>query len=86
MLFPEMEDWKHGWVIKRGQKYFTAHYEKGARDKDRETEISEKVGQINDDRKERGTTGSSNPSCPSDWSAWYLDPSYEIPPNQAWFV
>jgi len=46
-------DWKHGWIIKGGQKHFTTHHEKGARDKNPKTQGRKtfEVGHTND-RKE----------------------------------
>jgi hypothetical protein len=71
---------KHGWFIKGGQKYFTAHNEKSSRDKNCETQERKtvQVGHTND-RKEEAPTRCGTAS------AWFLDTTFEIPPNQSWF-
>jgi hypothetical protein len=80
-----MEDWKHGWVIKCGQKHFTSHHETSARDKNRKIKISEKVGQPNDDRKVQGTAARPRIIAWRVVSRKEVNEALEIPPNQSWF-
>jgi len=78
------KDYKHGWVVKGGQKYFTTHNEKSPRDKNFKAESSEtlEVGHTND-RKENAPAGQETNSGRR--SAWFLDQTREIPPNKSWF-
>jgi len=50
-----MINWKHGWIIKGGQKYFTSHNEKSARYKNCEVEVQKiEVGQLRMTEKNHG--------------------------------
>jgi hypothetical protein len=80
-----MEARKHGWVIKGGQKYFTAHHEKSARDQNRKIKISEKVGQRNDDRKVQGTAARPRIIAWRVVSRKEVNEALQIPPNESWF-
>jgi len=92
-----MINWKHGWVIKGGQKYFTTHNEKSARDKNFQIESSKTiwkvaktiwVGHTNDRKEEapgRTHMGEIRATARCN-SLWFDEPTNEIPPNQSWFV
>jgi hypothetical protein len=83
-------NWKHGWIIKSGQKYFTPNHEKGARNQNCKTQVGKtfEVGQPNYARN--GTAAppgeegvySSEPLAPR--TSWFNAKS-EIPPNKSWF-
>jgi len=85
------KDYKHGWVIKGGQKYFTTHNEKSARDKNFQIESSKTIWKVaktiwvghTNDRKENAPAGQETNSGRR--SAWFLDQTREIPPNKSWF-
>jgi len=79
------KDYKHGWVIKGGQKYFTTYNEKGTRDKNFKTEVSKtsfKVGPQNVRKEDAPAVARAKSRRPS---AWFLDETREIPSNQSWF-
>jgi hypothetical protein len=68
-------NFRYGWIIKGGQKYFTPHHEKGARNKNFEAERTEafEVGHAQHVRKD--TTPIEGRS------AWFSeDAAREIPP------
>jgi len=67
--------YKYGWVIKGGQKYFTTHHEKSARDKNSEVEGAEtfEVGESKSTEK-----GPSDPYWRQSWFGF--DAAREIPP------
>jgi hypothetical protein len=81
---------KHGWVIKSGQKYFTPNNEKGSRDQNFEAEEREKSSQVGPhERSENGSaseTKTNTPysarcqpsSLPENLAAWLRQTSREI--------
>jgi hypothetical protein len=78
-----MINWKHGWVIKGGQKYFTTHNEKSARDKNCEIKKRKTIEVGHPQYVRKDATSSTKESSAS--SSWFLDETREIPPNQSWF-
>jgi len=82
------KDYSHGWIVKGGQKYFTTHNEKSARDKNFKAESSEtiEVGHTNDRKEKRRAARTwENRATARCNSLWFDEPTNEIPPNQSWF-
>ena len=84
--------WDHGWIIKRGQKYITSHYEKSSRDKNFEAEKREtfsQVGEFTRSESERAvgkihkpptaqTARKKSTNLPENLAAWLGQTSVEV--------
>jgi len=68
-------NYSNGWIIRGGQKYFTTHHEKGARNKNREAQKSSEVGSTNEPKREGRA---SVPGEPGARSSWFDDATKEI--------
>jgi len=66
-----MINWKNGWVIKGGQKYFTTNHEKGPRNKN--LQIEERASLCTQVGPEHGPK-----TARAARSLWFDDPTREI--------
>jgi hypothetical protein len=78
-----LRNFKHGWIIKGGQKHVTTYYEKGSRNKNREAQKSSQVGHPHNVRKQNAAARAQQ--TPPRFNA-INDEALPIPPNQSWIV
>ena len=73
--------YKHGWIIKGGQKHITSNHEKGSRDQNLKAEERKTVPQVGvtiTPNTGKDTAGKKPAVLPEDMAAWLGQTSLEV--------